>query len=86
MVSDSWDIFHAYAAWWSRELRSEIMNNTQRTVVVRPDSGDPVKVLPEVLNTLGAAFGHTTNEKGFRVLPDQVRVIQGDGITRHSLP
>ena len=30
-------------------------------------------------------FGFTVNSKGFRVLPPQVRVIQGDGMDRESL-
>ena len=49
-------------------------------------SGDPEKVLPEILNLLGATFNYRFNEKGYRTLPDQVRIIQGDGIARHSLP
>jgi nicotinamide phosphoribosyltransferase len=32
------------------------------------------------------SFGYTVNSKGFKVLPDFVRVIQGDGINRYSLP
>jgi nicotinamide phosphoribosyltransferase len=33
-----------------------------------------------VLEILGDRFGSTTNGQGYRVLPPQVRVIQGDGI------
>lgn len=50
------------------------------TLVVRPDSGDPPVVVREVLERLGRAFGAERNAKGFRVLPPQVRVIQGDGV------
>ena len=46
---------------------------------MRPDSGDPPTVVIEVLNRLGEKFGYTRNQKGYKVLPDQVRVIQGDG-------
>jgi nicotinamide phosphoribosyltransferase len=49
--------------------------------VVRPDSGDPVIMTLEVLDHLEKVFGSTQNEKGCKVLPPQVRVIQGDGIS-----
>lgn len=61
---------------------------------VRPDSGDPVKIIcgddeadpesPEYRGTLRLLmdiFGHTVNEKGFKELPPQVRMIYGDAIT-----
>lgn len=86
VVSDSWDIFEACRQIWGRQLRDEIVGNTGRTLVVRPDSGEPEKVVVECLSILGEAFGHRVNEKGYRVLPDHVRLIQGDGITRSSLP
>ena len=50
------------------------------TLVVRPDSGPPVDTVLRVLSILGDAFGTETNIKGYKVLPPQVRVIQGDGI------
>jgi nicotinamide phosphoribosyltransferase len=30
-------------------------------------------------------FGFTVNEKGYRVLPDYIRVIQGDGVSRYTI-
>jgi nicotinamide phosphoribosyltransferase len=56
------------------------------TLVIRPDSGDPVQTLLRVFEILMKKFGCTTNEKGFKVLPPQVRVIQGDGISYSSIP
>ena len=32
------------------------------------------------------AFGYTTNSKGYKVLPDFIRVVQGDGVRRETLP
>ena len=86
VVSDSWDIFEACRNLWGRQLRAEIAGNSGRTLVVRPDSGDPQKVVVECLSILGEQFGHRVNQKGYKVLPDHVRLIQGDGITRQSLP
>ena len=56
------------------------------TLVVRPDSGDPLTVPVDVVEALGERFGYTVNSKGYKVLPSCVRVIQGDGITVDSLP
>lgn len=78
-VSDSFDIWRACSEYWGKELKHNIMER-DGTLVVRPDSGElPVTVL-RVLDCLGKAFGTTFNEKGYKVLPPQVRVIQGDGI------
>jgi nicotinamide phosphoribosyltransferase len=52
------------------------------TVVLRPDSGHPVDMPVLVVDTLLRRLRKEgkVNEKGFAVLPDHVRVIQGDGI------
>lgn len=77
-VSDSFDIYKACDIWGT-ELKEKILGR-QGTLIVRPDSGDPPTVVVQVLDRLAAHFGYSKNEKGFKVLPDQVRVIQGDGI------
>lgn len=77
-VSDSYDIFAAARAW-ATELREQVVKS-DATVVIRPDSGDPVKVVLEVAKILAEGFGTTTNSKGFRVLK-HVRIIQGDGVS-----
>jgi len=48
-------------------------------VVLRPDSGDPLELLPAILRKLAAAFGTTKNSKGFLVI-NNVGVIWGDGV------
>ena len=78
-VSDSYDIFHECTELWGSQLREMVLSR-EGSLVVRPDSGDPPEVVAEVLRRLGDAFGTETNAKGFRLLPPQVRVIQGDGI------
>jgi nicotinamide phosphoribosyltransferase len=85
VVSDSWNIYNACKQLWGRELKAQVMARKDGFLVIRPDSGDPTKVLPEILEILGKEFGCFTNDKGFKVLPDQVRVIQGDGIRRSTL-
>lgn len=85
VVSDSYDLMHAVREIWGGELRERIVNSGA-TLVVRPDSGDPLTVPVDVVEALGERFGFTTNSLGYRVLPDCVRVIQGDGINVDSLP
>jgi len=84
-VSDSFDIYKACEQYWGKDLKEQVLSRNG-TLVVRPDSQDPKKIVPEVLNTLGKAFGFTLNSKGYKMLPPQVRVIQGDGIDKDSLP
>ncbi|VDP75008.1 unnamed protein product [Schistosoma mattheei] len=59
--------------------------NRNGTVVIRPDSGDPVVIMPKVLDILGSKFGYKINSKGYKVLPSCIRVIQGDGVSLESL-
>jgi nicotinamide phosphoribosyltransferase len=83
VVSDSYDIHHAVREHWGRTLREEVIASGA-TLVVRPDSGDPVELVHECLVMLDEAFGHVVNSKGYRVL-NSVRVIQGDGITPETV-
>ncbi|WCT13516.1 nicotinate phosphoribosyltransferase [Mucilaginibacter jinjuensis] len=78
-VSDSFNIFKACREYWGGELKEEILNR-KGTLVIRPDSGDPIMTLLEIFKILFETFGFTTNNKGYKVLPPQVRVIQGDGV------
>jgi nicotinamide phosphoribosyltransferase len=78
-VSDSYDILRACRDYWGTSLK-EIILQRNGTLVIRPDSGDPVFTLLKVFSILFEKFGYTINDKGFRVLPSQIRVIQGDGV------
>ena len=78
VVSDSYDIYNAAEKLWGEELRQQVIDSGA-TVVIRPDSGDPVEVNRKLIEILGEKFGYTTNAKGFKVL-NNVRLIQGDGI------
>jgi nicotinamide phosphoribosyltransferase len=83
-VSDSYDLWDACSNKWGGVLKEKVLAR-EGTLVVRPDSGPPQLIPLGVLEKLGAALGSSTNSKGFKVLPDQVRVIQGDGIDFNSL-
>ncbi len=79
IVSDSYDIYHACREIWGKALKDDVLAR-DGVLVVRPDSGYPPKVVVDVLEILGAAYGWTVNAKGYRVLHPKIRVIQGDGI------
>ena len=83
VVSDSYDIFNAASVLWGEELRQKVIDSGA-TVVIRPDSGDPVKVNMRLVEILGEKFGYTTNTKGFKVL-NNVRLIQGDGVNELTI-
>lgn len=83
VVSDSYDIFNAAENLWGGELRQEVIDSGA-TVVIRPDSGDPLTVVREVAVLLEKKFGVSINEKGYKVL-NNVRIIQGDGINIDSI-
>lgn len=80
-VSDSYDIFKAAEMWC--EMAEEIKASGS-ILVVRPDSGDPVEVLPRLVKTLAKGFGYTKNDKGYKVL-NGVRIIWGDGINEVTI-
>ncbi|MBT1695678.1 hypothetical protein KK083_02240 [Fulvivirgaceae bacterium PWU4] len=84
-VSDSYNIFNAVENYWGTALKEQILQRNG-TLVIRPDSGDPVKTLRKVFEILFAKFGFTINSKGYKVLPPQIRVIQGDGIDIDTIP
>lgn len=81
-VSDSYDIWTACELW--KTLESEIIE-AGGTLVIRPDSGDPVETPVKVVVLLISLFGYTVNDKGYKVLPDYIRVIQGDGVNLDSI-
>ncbi len=84
VVSDSYDLWKAIDNIWGGELKEQV-KNTGGTLVIRPDSGDPIKVVREALQRLAAKFGTTLNTKGYKILPSYIRLIQGDGINPTSI-
>jgi nicotinamide phosphoribosyltransferase len=83
VISDSFHIMEAQDKFG--ELKDLILSREGR-LVVRPDSGDPAMTDLKVIERLGEIFGYTVNAKGYKVLDPHVRVIQGDGVNRKSIP
>jgi nicotinamide phosphoribosyltransferase len=82
IVSDTYDVFN-FVGTMSATYR-ELIVNRNGTVVFRPDSGDPIIVNSRLIDILWNTFGGTI-VNGFKLLIPQVRLIQGDGIDRHTL-
>lgn len=78
-VSDSYDIYQACDKLWGELLHDKVLSRNG-TLVIRPDSGNPVEVNSKIFDILWNKFGGTYNSKGFRVFNPHIRVIQGDGI------
>lgn len=83
-VSDSYDLWNFVENVIGGTFKKRIQNLPGR-LVVRPDSGDPTVVPVKVVKMLGDIFGYKTNKMGYKVLPDFIRVIQGDGVNIESI-
>ncbi|AFN38212.1 hypothetical protein QLX30_gp182 [Staphylococcus phage A3R] len=90
IVSDTWDFWGNMTKTLPR-LKDIIMERNGK-VVIRPDSGDPVKIIcgdPDAdteyerkgaVEVLWDTFGGTETEKGYKVLDEHVGLIYGDSI------
>jgi nicotinamide phosphoribosyltransferase len=92
VVSDTWDLWKVLTEYLPA-LKDQILARNGK-LVVRPDSGDPVKIIcgdpsalagsPQnkgVIRLLDEVFGHTLTDKGSKVLDSHVGCIYGDSIT-----
>jgi len=77
-VMDSYDYTHALESILPL-VHSEKTKKGNSYWVLRPDSGDPVKVIIQALEAAEKVAGTTKNSKGFKVI-NGMGAIQGDGI------
>lgn len=80
IVIDSYDYINA-VQMFGTQLRDKVIEfgKSGGTLVLRPDSGDAVEVVCNMVCMLNTAFGSTVNRLGYKTL-NYVRVLQGDGI------
>ena len=85
-VIDSYDLFETAEKIISTDLKN-IIENSKGTFVARPDSGILPDTVIELIQLLMKEenFGFYINSKGYKVLPDCIRVIQGDGVDLTSI-
>lgn len=84
LVGDSYDIFNFTGNIIGGTYREQIRNRNGK-VVVRPDSGDAVKVTLRVLDILAEKFGSRETQNGYRLLPPCVGALWGDGIDHYGV-
>ena len=82
IVLDGYDIYRE-AELLCTKFKQRVIDSGAR-IVFRPDSGDPLEVIPRLLELQASTFGFTVNSKGFKVI-NNVGVIQGDGIDREMI-
>lgn len=91
VVSDGYDYWNVIGNVLP-QLKNEIMARNGK-VVIRPDSGDPVKIIcgdpngatelerKGTIEALWDLFGGTTTSKGYKLLDNHIGCIYGDAIT-----
>ncbi|AEJ30714.1 nicotinate phosphoribosyltransferase [Leuconostoc sp. C2] len=85
IVIDSYDALNfVKTVIGSPAIKARIINRAGR-VVLRPDSGDPQTIDLEVLALLANIFGTKTNAQGYKVLQNNVGIIQGDGMKADTI-
>ena len=92
IVSDTWDFWQVITEF-VRILKDDILAREGK-VVIRPDSGNPVKIVcgdpdapegtPEhkgAIECLWDVFGGTITDKGYKLLDEHIGLIYGDSIS-----
>lgn len=82
-VIDSYDPFNAIDEIWPKLIEKIVINGGR--VVLRPDAGNPVAMSASCIEHMMNLFGYSVNSKGYKVLPDFIRLIYGDGINEQSI-
>lgn len=90
IVSDTWDLWKVCTSYLT-QLKDVVLNRDGK-VVIRPDSGDPVKIIcgdqdgkteferKGVVELLWDVFGGTITDKGYKMLDSHIGAIYGDSI------
>jgi nicotinamide phosphoribosyltransferase len=91
IVSDTWDLWKVCTEYLTALKETVLARNGK--VVIRPDSGDPVKIIcgnPEgkteeerkgVVELLWEVFDGSITDKGYKLLDPHIGAIYGDSIT-----
>ena len=84
-IGDTYNIYDFIRMVTTGDIREQILR-TGGKFVARPDSGDPLKVLPKILGILDETLKNDiTIRNGYKVLPPWFGLIQGDGINMRSM-
>jgi nicotinamide phosphoribosyltransferase len=90
IVSDTWDLWKVCTEYVA--ALKDIITSREGKVVIRPDSGDPVKIIcgdangkteaerKGLVELLWDVFGGTITDKGYKLLDSHIGAIYGDSI------
>lgn len=86
VVSDSYDVYNAVENIIMTDLLQSIKDKKGR-FVIRPDSGEPIEVISSILKIIEQKIPNEIiiNKKGYKVLPDYLRIFQGDGVEYNKI-
>lgn len=86
-VIDTYNDYRFVRDFIGTRLKDRIVEIGKRggRFVLRPDSRDPKVICIDVIEILMEKFGYTVNERGYKVLPPYIGVIQGDGVNFDSI-
>ncbi len=80
VVMDSFDYYGMVKSLHEGTL-GNLIRRREGTLFVRGDSGNPLNIVVDTVEILAQNFGYMYNSKGYKILPDYIRVIYGDSIT-----
>lgn len=84
-VMDSYNVFEATDFVTSGNIKSKIESKDYPIWVLRPDSGNPISVISEMLEIMeGNNVAFSINSKGYKVF-DKYRILWGDGINQEQI-
>lgn len=88
IVSDTYNIFEFVKMVCTDNdivARVKALGSEGKKIVLRPDSGNPVTLIPWILEQIQNAYGVKINSKGYKTLPPGIGLIWGDGINIHTI-
>ena len=88
IVADTYNVYNACRMFGDKlfeQVEYRYDEDEDAKLVVRPDSGNPTEVILKCLQILASRFGMHEDVDGRMLLNYKVRILQGDGITRHTM-
>ena len=83
VVADSYNVFDFCKMIVDDDEIYQMVMEREGTLVIRPDSGEPIRLIKECLDILCSRECQLT-ERGFKLLPNNIRILQSDGIDIHT--
>lgn len=83
IVIDGKDTMRCARVFCEPEVVALVKSGTTK-IVLRPDSGDMMEIVPQILDLLAEAYGYDVSKTGHKLLRS-VGVLQGDGVDHGAI-